>query len=209
MHAHTHTCMFTHIHTHSYAWGLPQIPRRINTPDLHTQTHTFNLRLTPLPTPTWINSPAAPENATAMMSPAIPLLQRHKRTPVPSAQRANVPSHFLRFPLCLNDNSPAETLMRAHTLPLGIVGFWTTGAYCAPALQYFLIPYCNMKEAARVQTHAHICVICVCASRRLCALRNVKAASCPPSKGSHKISSQAGYDMMRQGDNKTTTLVHG
>lgn len=60
--------------TNGHACLLPLILRGINTVDLHTHTHT----LLPHP-PTWINSPAAPENAPAMMSPAIPSLQRHKK----------------------------------------------------------------------------------------------------------------------------------
>lgn len=60
---------------------------------LDTHTHA------PLPpSSTWINSPAAPENAAPMMSPAIPSLQRHKSTSCPSAKSTNAPSHFSLCP---------------------------------------------------------------------------------------------------------------
>ena len=86
------------------------------------------------PSPTWINSPAAPENATAMMSPAIPSLQRHKSTSVPSSQRANAPSHFL-LPFVLlspDGNSPVESphMVKGElqcTLQSGILGFLPIG----------------------------------------------------------------------------------
>lgn len=56
------TCTTVHVCLHSYSQSYK----------ICTHTHsTFN------PSPTWINSPAAPENASTMMSPAIPLLQKH------------------------------------------------------------------------------------------------------------------------------------
>lgn len=77
------TCTTVHVCLHSYSQSYK----------ICTHTHsTFN------PSPTWINSPAAPENASTMMSPAIPLLQKHKSTSLPSVQRANTPSHFFLCP---------------------------------------------------------------------------------------------------------------
>lgn len=114
-------------------------------------------------------------------------------------------------PLCLNDNSPAEALMRARSLVKVLLGF--------DLLALIVHQLYNDISSSHIVTWKKLlvcansctlmCFLYVCVPEVVCAENLLEPSGCPPSKGSHKICSQAGYDMMRQGDNKTTTLVHG
>lgn len=84
--------LMTDVHTHPRMHDL-STDTRAHFRSAQTHTHAPSP-----PFSSWNYSPAASKNASTMMSPAIPSLQRHKSTSMPSAQRANATSRFFLCP---------------------------------------------------------------------------------------------------------------
>lgn len=134
-----------------------------------------------------------------------------------------------------NGNSPAESPYTVkgelhsvlyNQVFLGFCPLALTVHHCNnDKLSLSLFPLSDMKETTLVRKFVctYICLFCAYewVHLQLCTRISVKggcvccqshdysAAGCLLSKSSHWKCSQAGYDVMRQGDNTTTTLVHG
>lgn len=154
----------THTHIHSHACLLPQILRSITTPDLHTQSHTH----THLPyPPTWINSPAAPENVLTMMSPAIPPLQRHKSTLVPWAQKSKrslslPPLSFC--PLMVIPLQNVHTQWRENYIVYSTIRYsWVSAHWHSPCttvtMMSFLYPSSLLVTWKKLPWQANLCAL--------------------------------------------------